>query len=351
MVRRKGRPLVSQTFPNKTLAKEWAKKVEGEIASTRFLRRIEEEKHTLSEAIDRFIAENLSELSEQEQKSRRTHLNWWRDRLGSLSLAAVTPAAITEARAALLDRVSGATSNRYLAALSAVLTLAEKEWEWLSRNPVSKVRRRAESRGRVRFLSDDERKRLLKACEASHDRRLHPLVLFALTTGARQGELLGLRWEDVDLENARARLQKTKNKDRRSISFPGSAGEVLREMAKAPHDSGYLFANGDGLPTFSKKPWLAGTERSEDRRFSISRPAPYRCFLLGYEWRYAARAGGVPGAPDAGNGATVRASHRIPFRVSCSTHGSAILERLSRQLPMLVQPLIEALAVDQYSAT
>jgi len=269
MVRRKGRPLVSQTFPNKTLAKEWAKKVEGEIASTRFLRRIEEEKHTLSEAIDRFIAENLSELSEQEQKSRRTHLNWWRDRLGSLSLAAVTPAAITEARAALLDRVSGATSNRYLAALSAVLTLAEKEWEWLSRNPVSKVRRRAESRGRVRFLSDDERKRLLKACEASHDRRLHPLVLFALTTGARQGELLGLRWEDVDLENARARLQKTKNKDRRSISFPGSAGEVLREMAKAPHDSGYLFANGDGLPTFSKKPWLAALNEAkiDDFRF------------------------------------------------------------------------------------
>jgi integrase len=259
--------MLFQTFPNKTLAKEWARKVEAEIATSRFLRRVEEEKHTLSEAIDRFLAENLSELSEQEQNSRRTHLNWWRDELGPLSLAAVTPAAIAEARAELLTRVSGATSNRYLAALSSVLNLAEKEWEWLGRNPVSKVRRRAESRGRVRFLSDDERKRLLKVCQASHDWRLYPLVLFALTTGARQGELLGLRWEDIDLENGRGRLQKTKNKDRRSISFPGSAGEVLREMAETPHESGYLFSNGDGVPTFPKKPWLAAVREAKIDNF------------------------------------------------------------------------------------
>lgn len=269
MIRRRGRPTVFQTFPNKTLAKAWAKKVEAEIVSRRFVQRIEEEKHTLAEAIDRYMTENLSELSKSGQRTQAIRLRWWKDRFGALSLAALTPAAIADARTELLERVSGPTSNRYLAALSAVLNLAEKEWEWLGRNPVGKVRRRAESRGRVRFLSEDERKKLLKACEASHDRRLHPLVLFALTTGARQGELLGLRWEEVDLENLRARLQKTKNKDRRSISFPGSAADVLRKMAKTPHISGYVFASPQGKPTFPRKPWAKALREVEisDFRF------------------------------------------------------------------------------------
>jgi hypothetical protein len=56
-----------------------------------------------------------------------------------------------------------------------------------------------EPRGRVRYLSEDERGRLLAACQASSDPRLFPLVVVALGTGARQGELLRLRWRDVDL--------------------------------------------------------------------------------------------------------------------------------------------------------
>ena len=255
LIRRKGRPMVCQTFPNKTLAKEWAKNVEAEMVSSRFVQRIEEEKHTLAEAIDRYKLENLPELSKSGQRTQATRLRWWRDRFGAFSLAALTPAVIAEGRGELLKRVSGPTSNRYLAALSAVLKAAEKEWQWLRQNPVGRVRRRAESRGRVRFLSEVERKGLLKACEASHEQRLYPLVLCALATGARQSELLGLRWEDIDLPNSRASLKKTKNKDRRSISFPGSAGEMLREMARTPHISGYVFANPQGNPTFPRKPW------------------------------------------------------------------------------------------------
>ncbi len=255
VVRRKGRPTVCQTFRTKTLAREWARKIEAEMVSGRFLRRVEEERHTLREAIDRYLAENLSELAPSSRGTRRTILLWWRKRLGAVSLSGITPAAIGEARAALLRRVSGPTSNRYLAGLSAVLTLAEKEWQWLERNPAGSVRRRAEHRGRVRVLSDDERERLLEACRASHEPRLYPLVLFALTTGARLGELLSLRWKDVDLRGGVARLQKTKNRDRRSISFPGEAGTILRRMARRPHISGYLFANPQGQPTFPRKPW------------------------------------------------------------------------------------------------
>ncbi len=269
IIRRKGRPDVFQTFPNKTLAKEWAKKVEAEMVSSRFLRRVEEEKHTLAEAVDRYLEEELSDLSPGERRNRSTYLRWWRRRLRDLSLASVTPAVIAEERARLLRRVSGPTSNRYLAALSALLARAEKEWLWIERNPVSKVRRRAEHRGRVRFLSEEERSGLLEACKAAKDARIYPLVLFALTTGARQGELLGLRWADVDLADSSATLHNTKNGDRRAISFPGPAGNLLRDMAKTPHLSGFVFANPEGKPTFPRKPWLAAVQQAglENFRF------------------------------------------------------------------------------------
>lgn len=268
-VRRKGRPTLNQTFGNKTLAKEWAKEVEGRISSSRFLRRVEEEKHTLGDCIDRYNDENLAGLSERERLNRTRYLTWWGERIGDLALSEVTPAVITETRAKLLKKVSGPTSNRYLAALSALLMIAEKEWMWIDQNPVRKIRRRPEHRGRVRFLSKEERKSLLEACEANSDPRLYPLVLFALTTGARKGELLGLKWSDVDLKNRRARLRKTKNNDRRTISFPGPAGDLLKRMSKTPHISGYVFANPEGKPLFREKTWrkALSAAKIEDFRF------------------------------------------------------------------------------------
>ena len=230
-VRRKGRPALVQTFANKTLAREWGRKVEAELASSRFLRRVEGERHTLAEAIDRYIQTELHDLSEQEQRIRLTRLGWWSRRLGRNSLANLTTSAISEELARLLRKVSGPTSNRYLAALSAVLDRAEKEWEWVDVNPARKIRRRPEHRGRVRFLSESERRDLLAACRDSSDKRLFPLVLFAIATGARQGELLGLKWENVDVNRQQATLVHTKNGDRRSISFPGSSAGTLREMA------------------------------------------------------------------------------------------------------------------------
>jgi integrase len=91
---------------------------------------------------------------------------------------------------------SPATLNRYIAALSGVFTwaieqrLTPKGWK----NPCRGIKRMPEPGGRVRFLDDDERTRLLTACKASQYPRLHALVLTAMLTGARRGELLALRW-------------------------------------------------------------------------------------------------------------------------------------------------------------
>jgi hypothetical protein len=69
----------------------------------------------------------------------------------------------------------------------------------LDDSPMRKVRKPKEPRGRVRFLSDDERQRLLDACKASDSRYLYIVTVLALSTGARKMELLNLTWQDVDL--------------------------------------------------------------------------------------------------------------------------------------------------------
>lgn len=116
-------------------------------------------------------------------------------------------------------RRSGATLNRYLVALGALFAWARRN-RYVPRgfeSPTKHVEKNEESRGRVRYLTDDERVRLLSACRESTWPRLYALVLMAMTTGARRGELLALRWCDIDGERAEAVLHDTKNGDRRIL--------------------------------------------------------------------------------------------------------------------------------------
>src|SRR5690606_19401930 len=96
---------------------------------------------------------------------------------------------------------SNSTINRYLASLSHVFTVARKEWHWIAHNPFDGVSTLRENKGRTRYLTDEERTRLLK--ETVKDPTLHCLVVLALSTAARAGELLNLTWRDVDLKEGR----------------------------------------------------------------------------------------------------------------------------------------------------
>lgn len=126
-----------------------------------------------------------------------------------------------------------ATLNRYMVAIAAVFTwaieqrLAPRGWT----HPCRGIKRLAEPDGRVRFLDDTERARLFAACQASKYPRLYALALMAMLTGARKGELLQLRWRDVDLDTGIALLGKTKNGDRRSLVLLPQLVEALRPFA------------------------------------------------------------------------------------------------------------------------
>ena len=240
-VRVKGAKPLSETFSSKTKAKRWADSTETALKDGRRIPELEAKKHLLSEVIDRYIKTEIPK--KRDQRAPKSKLIWWKSELGHLYLSDVTPPRISEAKDKLLagrsrwgtlkggngDR-SPSTVNRYLASLSAVLQTAWKEWHLIDSNPVRSVSKEPEPEGRVRYLDDGERERLLVVCEASPHPLLYPAVILALSTGARQGELMGLEWDAVDLKAGRAILTHTKNGKTRSLPLRGKALDLLKEL-------------------------------------------------------------------------------------------------------------------------
>ena len=137
---------------------------------------------------------------------------------------------------ALGEPPSGATINRYLAAFSSLCTWAQKKRmlprDWVT--PCKTVEKSPESRGRLRFLDEAERDRLLTACRAQKWPRLYLLVLMALTTGCRRGELERLCWRDIDFDGAIASIHDTKNGEPRRAPLTDAVIEELRRHEGKP---------------------------------------------------------------------------------------------------------------------
>lgn len=171
----------------------------------------------MSELLDRY-AENIAPRKKHFRNDIR-HLNWWREQLGSYLLSDITPSLITQMREVLLTshNCSESTANRYMATLSHAFTLASTEWEWVDENPCRKVRKLSEPRGRIRYLSEYEIERLLDACRESTSKDLYLAVVLSLSTGARQGEIMNLTWNQIDLDRKVITLYETKNKEIRTL--------------------------------------------------------------------------------------------------------------------------------------
>ena len=243
-VRLKGHPAQSATFLRLTDARRWKSQTEAAIREGRYFPSTEARKHTLAEAIDRYLTQHLPHKARNKSaRSYRIALTWWRQKLGAYSLNAITPAVLVQARDELhggtTTRGKGtakayprgpATVNRYLSYLSGMLTIAEREWGWLEMNPVRKVSKLREPRGRERFLSDEERQRLLAVCKPNPD--LFALVVLALSSGMRRGEMLGLRWGDIDFQTGTIRLAETKNGHGRLVPLVEPAASLLRARSK-----------------------------------------------------------------------------------------------------------------------
>ncbi|MEI6209310.1 MAG: site-specific integrase [Desulfuromonadales bacterium] len=251
-VRMKGFPPQSANFDRITDAKKWAQDTESAIRERRYFKTAESQRHTVEDMIKRYVKEVLPQ--KKTTKDVSLHLSYWKEQIGAYMLSDVTPAMLGEVKDRLFSEPiiktrkvnrkddsevietksqrNGATVNRYMASMSHCLSVAANEWQWLEVNPMQKVKKLKESRGRVRFLDDDERERLLKSCQESRNPFLYTVVVLAASTGMRHGEIMNLTWTDIDFSNRRIILEETKNGERRAVALVGKALELLTELKK-----------------------------------------------------------------------------------------------------------------------
>jgi len=199
-IRKSGHKPVTRTFKTRNAAERWARKFEAGLDEDNAGLTSEAQRHKLSDAITKYRADVLPELRPETARKYQQHLTHWDEALGHLRLSDLTAAKIAEARDSLTEQGKApATTNRYLATLASVLTACVKRWHWLAASPMQQVRKATERNAGTRFLSEEEAARLLQACRESESPDLYLAVLLSLTTGARQGEVLSLRWQDIDL--------------------------------------------------------------------------------------------------------------------------------------------------------
>ena len=229
-VRCAGTPDLSATFSRLTDAKRWAAQTEASVQSGKYLLVAESKRRNLDDVLDLYVPEIMQRL--KDPFSRIEHLTYWRSKLGPLTLEKIRPHIIKPYREALRENLSDATANRYLASLSAAFTFAVKELEWLQTNPCLTIKRLKEPKGRTRFLSKQERNDLLAACQSEGLSGAGNYSLLAVTTGMRRGEILNLRWCDINFKTHRIVIWETKNDQTRAVPLVGPALLALKHWAK-----------------------------------------------------------------------------------------------------------------------
>jgi integrase len=235
-VRVKGHPIHTKTFSTKTAAKKWAQSLETKLREGASLAFSEAQKHTLAQAIGRYSETVLPGKAENTRSGQEEQLSWWREHYGDLPLSAVTTPMLVEAREKLSNttaqrresQLRPSSVNRYLAAISHVLRVASREWYWIPANPMDQVSRLKENNARDRYLSAEELRRLIDACRISESEHLYLAVLLTLTTGARQMEVMGLTWRDLDLTAGTVTFRHTKNRTHRAVGLVPELVELLK---------------------------------------------------------------------------------------------------------------------------
>lgn len=245
---------------------------------------------TLGEVIKRYLEEVMPTKSKNSILKQTLILNLWKKRIGNLELNKITPKVLSEEKRELArektargTRRSNATINAYLVALGHVLTIAVNEWELIPTNPMSKVRKEKVSNDRARFLTREERKRLLDECNESKSKSLYWVVLIALHTGMRLSEILNLRWNEVDLDKRLITLHKTKNGSKRVVPLTQKCSETLSRIKGESRDDKVFPRGGSDKGTISiRSAWETALKRSgvKDFRFHDLRHSAASYFIM-----------------------------------------------------------------------
>jgi len=260
-IRRKGLPNIFKTFTNKQDARRFALRIE----ESKSAHRAYSSKLTFNTLVEMYLSNEYLGTKPQMQRSRLRH---WLNHMGEMPINDIGKDDITSGLDKLPKELSNATINKYKKLASVVFNYGIRELS-LTENPTRYIRSLPEKKGRTRYLSDNERKRLFRACRTSKWKMLYLLVLMAITTGARRGELQSLRWNDIDFDKQSAYVNNTKNGEAKVLPLTIDVTNELQVFNQ--NDCSLIFGSkiNPSKPYVFYKPWKRAVEEAEldDFRF------------------------------------------------------------------------------------
>ncbi len=248
-----GRIQKSLGTANKKSAQKIKDKIKTQINEGNYFEKLAGHNKTFRDMMKRFMREHAPKVSISMQNSYNASLKHLIPFFGDLTLLSISRKKISRYKEFRKEKgAKPATINRELAMLSKAFTLAIEDWEWINDKPFSKIAYEKENNGRDRWLTEDEEKRLLDNCPEW----LREIVVFALNTGLRQGELLSLEWKRVNLFRKTILIQITKNGRPKTVPLNQIAMDVILRKSKSKvrklkNDFVFVSIHGTKIDRFS----------------------------------------------------------------------------------------------------
>ena len=229
---------------DRRLAEKIYHKVMIEVIEGRYFERLPGETRTFREMMEKYREEYLSGLPAG--RTCASYINGLIAFFGNYTLKEITPRLIYEFKK--MRRAQGvkpATINRQLTLAKRAFNLAIREWEWWNDNPFSRVPSEKGAGKRDRWLTLEEEERLLSVSP----QWLKDFLIFAIWTGLRLGNIIGLKRRDVNLKNRTVYIERTKNGEPLIIPLHDRAYEVLKRRLKVKYlEHDYVFTSPEGKP-------------------------------------------------------------------------------------------------------
>ncbi|MBB44073.1 MAG: integrase [Rhodospirillaceae bacterium] len=218
-VRRKGSRTLCKSFGRREDALRWSRQTEIDLENGL----IPQSSYLFLDIINRYEKTvSVDKKSHEIEKFRLKGLK--QSFLSELPIHNITQSHIAQYRDNRLELVQPSTVLRELTLLSHIFTVAMQDWGYeLTCNPVSKIRKPPPSSSRNRRLEEGEEEKLLHGLNQITNIWTKPLMLFAIETAMRRGELLKLQWQYVFLEKKYVHLPETKNGATRNVPLSPKA--------------------------------------------------------------------------------------------------------------------------------
>ncbi|ASP32244.1 site-specific integrase [Labrenzia sp. VG12] len=239
-VRRQGFPTQTKSFSHLKDAKEWARQKEleadrGELESSK----ADLKKYTLGDIVTRYLDEVVP-LKKQSVETT-TLKAFLRHPICSKRLDLLTTADFAAYRDERLQSIAPISLKRQLAPISHAFEISKTEWDIPIRdNPVEKLTLKARDNRRERRLKEGEQEKLIEAARTRQNPLIEKVIKFAIETGMRRGEILGLRWDQVDLKRRSVTILEAKNGYSRTTPLTPGAFALLQAMRSEAEDENLM---------------------------------------------------------------------------------------------------------------